>query len=208
MRDDRALQRRALRKVVDPRRDAVEDEPQDVRVAVVALADEPESAPKAHDVRIGREILGELRIEEPRRADRETRRSLGKVTREERARLRQRVVARLWGERPALGDVDAERGFTLAECVRDVRRAHVHTGELKTAELIDRAAEMEREPPAGPKAPVAEQQSIAFEVAAEVGERGPRHLIGNSPPRMEAAHVGERRQVDVGEEIAAERWGN
>src|SRR2546429_5752941 len=79
MRDDRALQRRALRKVVDPRRDAVEDEPQDVRVAVVALADEPESAPKAHDVRIGREILGELRIEEPRRADRETLRSLGKV---------------------------------------------------------------------------------------------------------------------------------
>src|SRR5947207_758024 len=181
MRDDRALQRRALRKVVDPRRDAVEDEPQDVRVAVVALADEPESAPKAHDVRIGREILGELRIEEPRRADRETRRSLGKVTREERPRLRKRVVARLWGERPALGDVDAERGFTLAECVRDVRRAHVHTGELKTAELIDRAAEMEREPPAGPKAPVAEQQSIAFEVAAEVGERG--HDTSSGIPR-------------------------
>src|SRR5438552_1472621 len=66
---------------------------------------------------------------------------------------------------------------------------------------------MEREPPAGPTAPGAEQQSIAFEVAAEVGERGPRHLIGNSPPRMEAAHVGERRQVDVGEEIAAERCG-
>ena len=129
------------------------------------------------------------------------------MTREERPRLRQRVVARLWGERPALGDVDAERGFTLAECVRDVRRAHVHTGELKTAELIDRAAEVEREPSAGPKASVAEQQSIAFEVAAEVGERGPRDLIGDSPPGVEAAHVGERRQVDVGEEISAERCG-
>src|SRR5439155_20192533 len=136
------------------------DDSGDVRAAGVALPGGPDSRTDGRARRIGRGVLGERRIEEPRRAERDARRGLGKVTREERPRLLQRVVARLWGERPALGDVDAERGFTLAECVRDVRRAHVHTGELKTAELIDRAAEMEREPPAGPKATVAERQSI------------------------------------------------
>ena len=92
MRDDRALEGRALREVIDLRSDAVEDEAQDVRVAVVAVAEEREAAPEANDVRLWCEIVGELRIEEPRRAERDPRGSLRKVTREERSRLREGVI--------------------------------------------------------------------------------------------------------------------
>ena len=146
----------------------MEHKAQNVGIAVVAVPDEREAAPKTDDVRIRAEVFGELRIEQPRRADREPRRGLRKVTREERPRLRERIVARLWGERPALWDVDAERRFALVKCVRDVRRAHVHAGELKTTELIDRAAEMQREPPARSQASIAEKEAVAFEVPAEV----------------------------------------
>jgi hypothetical protein len=83
VRDDRAFERRALRKVVDVWGDAVEDEPQYVRVAVGPVADESESALESHDVRLGRQILGELWIEQPRRADPNARWRLGKVAREE-----------------------------------------------------------------------------------------------------------------------------
>ena len=62
VRDDRALERRTLRKVVDLRRDAVEDKAKNVGIAVVAIPNQREAAPKPHDVRIRREVLGKLRI--------------------------------------------------------------------------------------------------------------------------------------------------
>src|SRR5206468_929885 len=88
-----------------------------------------------------------------------------------------------------------------------MRGADVHSVELQPAELIDRATEMEREPAARPKASVTEQQAIAFEIAAEVGEGRPGDVIGNPALQVEAAHVGERRQVHVHEEIASQRRG-
>ena len=129
------------------------------------------------------------------------------MTREERSRLREGVVARLGRERTALRYVDAESGLALAERVGDMRGADVHSVELQPAELIDRATEMEREPAARPKASVTEQQAIAFQIAAEVGEGRPGDVIGNPALQVEAAHVGERRQVHVHEEIASQRRG-
>src|SRR5437762_49330 len=108
MRDDRALERRALREVVDLGCDPVEDEPQDVRVAVPALAHELEPALKSHDVRLRREVLGELRVEQPRRAGRQARRGLREMPREEGLCARERVVARPRRERSTFGYVDAD----------------------------------------------------------------------------------------------------
>jgi hypothetical protein len=63
VRDDRALERGALRKIVEAvRRDPMKYEPHHVGIAVVARADELEAALKLDDVRVRREILGELRI--------------------------------------------------------------------------------------------------------------------------------------------------
>ena len=89
MRDDRALERRALRKVFYVWRDSVKDEPEDVGIAFVAAADDVEAALESHDVRIGREVFGQLRIEQPRVADTKTRRCLGEVAREEWLRARE-----------------------------------------------------------------------------------------------------------------------
>ena len=58
MGDDCALEGRALRQVVDAWGDPMEHEAQNIGVAVVALADECEAPPKAHDVRLRREVLG------------------------------------------------------------------------------------------------------------------------------------------------------
>jgi hypothetical protein len=69
MRDDRALERRALREIVYVRREAMEYESEHIRVAVVAISGQRESALETHDVRLGRQIVGELRIEQPRVAD-------------------------------------------------------------------------------------------------------------------------------------------
>src|SRR5439155_20886212 len=137
----------------------------------------------------------------------EMRRRLGKVTREEQSRLRERVVARLGRERTALGYVDTYSGIALAERVGDVRGADVRSSELQPAELIERAAEMEREPAARAEASVTEQQAIAFEIAAEVGECRPRDLVRDPSSRVEAAHVDERREVHVRKEIASQRRG-
>jgi hypothetical protein len=89
VRDDRALEFRALRKLVDVRRDAMEDEPQEIRVAIAALADERELALEPHDVGLRLEEVGELGIEKPGRADREARRRFGEVAREEGLGLRE-----------------------------------------------------------------------------------------------------------------------
>src|ERR1700694_5826743 len=148
VRDDGAFERRATGKVVDVRRDAVEDEPQDVRVAVVALAHEREPALETEDVRVRLEVLGKLRIEQPRRADRKTRRRPREMTREEGLGLSERVVARLGGERTALGDMDPERVGTFRKGFGDMRGADAHAVELETAQLIERAAEVQREPAA------------------------------------------------------------
>src|SRR5207245_11774833 len=51
VRDDRALEGRPLREVVDAGREAVEDEAKRGGVAVVAMHAEPEAGPVAHDVR-------------------------------------------------------------------------------------------------------------------------------------------------------------
>src|SRR5947207_2958553 len=131
MRDDRALERCALRKVVDRGCDPMEDEPQDVRVAVPALAHELEPALKSHDVRLRREILGELRVEQPRRADRQACRGLREMAREEGPRARKRVVARQRRQRSAFGYVYAERRLAFSKGVGDMRRANARPIELK-----------------------------------------------------------------------------
>src|SRR5206468_8612442 len=84
MSDDRAFERRALREVVDVRRDAVEHEPQDIGVALVALADQCEATLETENVRIRLEVLGKLWIEQPRGADRKTRGRVWEVAREKR----------------------------------------------------------------------------------------------------------------------------
>src|SRR2546429_6444531 len=133
MRDDRALERRALRKVVDVGCDPMEDEPQDVRVAVPALAHELEPALKSHDVRLRREVLGELRIEQPRRADRQAGRGLREMAREEGLRAPERIVARHGCQRSTFGYVYADRRLALRKCGGHMRRANAHAIELKTA---------------------------------------------------------------------------
>src|SRR5882672_12364548 len=108
MSDDRALECRPLREVVDIRRDPMEYEPQDIGIAIEALAHQLEAALESHDVRLGLQVLGELRIEQPRRADPQTRRRLREMPREEGRRPGERVVACLRGEGSALRDVDAK----------------------------------------------------------------------------------------------------
>src|SRR5205085_10905830 len=123
---------------------------------------------KLHDVGLRPEVLAELRVEQPRRADRQACRGLREMADEEGLRARERVVARLRRERPAFGYVYADRGLALPKGVGHVRRANAHAIELKAAQLIERAAEVKREPAARAQPPVAQKKPIALEVAAEV----------------------------------------
>src|SRR5437762_13507492 len=126
MSDDRALEGRALRELVEVRSDAMKDEPQHVRIAVLAVSGEDEASLESDDVRFGVEIFGELRIEQPRRADPHTRRRLWEMAREKWLRAPERVIARVRSERSALGDVDAESRIAVAKRVADVSRASPH----------------------------------------------------------------------------------
>src|SRR5438552_17286824 len=150
MSNDRALQRRALRKLVDIRFDAMEDESENGGVTVVAIADELEATLESNDVRFRPEVVAELWIEQPRRAGRKTRRRVGEMACEEWLSSRERVVACPGRERSALRYVDVERRLAGVRRVAHSRPARVPAVELKTTALVDGSATVEREAGARP----------------------------------------------------------
>ena len=88
----------------------MEDESEYGGVTVVALVDELEATLESNDVRLGPEVVGELWIEQPRRAGPKTRRRLGEMACEEWLSPRERVVACLGRERSALRYVMSSAG--------------------------------------------------------------------------------------------------
>src|SRR5207249_1456508 len=111
----------------------------------------------------------------------------------------------LGSERSALRDVDTERRIAFAKGAADVGAADGHAVVLKTAELVDRAAEVKREPPTRPQPALTEQRAVAHEIAAEVGERCPRDLVRDASARVEPADIGKSREIDVDEEVTRDR---
>src|SRR6266536_1828803 len=168
--DERPLERRSLRQLAEVRLEPVEDELEDIGVGLVALVDELEAPLEADDVGVRRQIRGEGRIEQPRRAHRD-------AVLEELRGMRERRIARRREERARGRDVHAQ--VVAPEL------------ELEPAELVDEAAEVQLQPPPLAQARRAVQPPVESRVAAEVAQRRPGHVGGDAARRVMGAHVGQ-----------------
>ena len=108
-----------------------------------------------------------------------------------------------------LGDVDAERGVARPEArpealhfggvgpergARGSAEQMVHV-ELKPAELEDRSREVEDEPPLQIETGRAMAAAVQHHLLAEVGQRGPRDLVGHAVVAMPSTRVLDGRGV-------------
>ena len=135
------------------------------------------------------QVVGELLVEEPRRAGRDAEVVLGEVTLHERPREVERRVALARHERAGRGDVHAERRVALAEAglvgvgpergPRDPD-AQVVQVELQAAERVQRTEEVRDEPPLEIEARRAAALPVDDELLAQIGERRPRDVVGHA----------------------------
>jgi hypothetical protein len=189
-----------------------EDVPQDRGVVGVGGVGGPEASFETQDVGGGRQVFGELFVEEPGVAGGDGVALFREVPGEEGTRLFERRVTRL-GAEPAVevGDVHGEGrvpggvGLAGGGDAATGPPAELGTLKLEAAELVEDPAEMEHGPVGMLQASGTAAFAVHRQIASEVGQRQARNVLGDAAGTVVGAHVRQGRDVDVDIEVRRDR---